>query len=377
MVLKIKRLFLFMLLLFNSLESAYSQVDSAVLISIKAIPGLQFDQVRFQVKPGTKVRLVLTNEDDMSHNLLITEPGARESVVQEAMNLGENGPQKDYVPDSPKVLWYIPVLSPEQTKSITFTAPQSTGVYPYVCTYPGHGVIMYGAMYVSTEPMPDLKTDRHIPPSRRVADVQANAETAHAQHTNQASQTYHPYQPAAPYLYRIFMPDASPATIAVHLPQKVSYCWDAGTCYLRYAWQGEFLANTDQWQGKGDTFGKPGGPVFFREKTAYPLQIGKTTNKPAIEFIGYTLIDRYPEFHYQVNGVDVYELIKPGKEGNGLVRTFRMPDVKSTVWFVTHPEDSVVYTSSDGKWVDNRLKLTPKQARAFTIYMVKKGESSL
>ncbi|MDO1450899.1 plastocyanin/azurin family copper-binding protein [Rhodocytophaga aerolata] len=377
MVLKIKRLFLFVSLLFNSLGLAYSQADSAVLIAIKAIPGLQFDQVRFQVKPGTRVTLVLTNEDDMSHNLLITEPGAREAVVQAAMNLGENGPKKDYVPDSPNVLWYIPVLLPEQTQSITFTAPQTTGVYPYVCTYPGHGVIMYGAMYVSTEPMPDLKMDRHVPPSRKVADSQANSGVSHAEHTTQAFQTYHPYQPAAPYLYRIFMPDASPATIAVHLPQKVSYCWDAGTCYLRYAWQGEFLANTDQWQGKGDTFGKPGGPIFFRDKTAYPLQMGKTDSKPDVAFIGYKLSERYPEFHYQVDGIDVYELIKPTQEGNGLIRTFRIPDVKSTVWFITHPGDGVVYRSSGGKWVDNRLKLSPKQARTFTIYMEKKGEPGL
>ena len=37
------------------------------------------------------------------------------------------------------------------------------------------------------------------------------------------------------------MPGAGPAAIAVSLPNDLSYCWDAGSCRLRYAWQGEFL----------------------------------------------------------------------------------------------------------------------------------------
>jgi hypothetical protein len=213
----------------------------------------------------------------------------------------------------------------------------------------------------------------HIPPSRRTAEGQSDTATPHAAHTP----VYHPYQPTAPYIYRIFMPDASPATIAVHLPQKLSYCWDAGTCHLRYAWQGEFLANTDQWQGKGDVYGKPGGPIFFRDKTSYPLQVGKSGSQTSVEFMGYKLINRYPEFHYQVNGVDVYELIKPADDGKALVRTFRVPKGKNTVWFVTHPEDGIVYESSKGKWVENTLKLSPKQAREFIIVMRKKGGMGL
>jgi hypothetical protein len=32
--------------------------------------GLQYDQVRFSVKPGAKVKITLTNADEMSHNMV-------------------------------------------------------------------------------------------------------------------------------------------------------------------------------------------------------------------------------------------------------------------------------------------------------------------
>ena len=120
-----------------------------VSVSLKAIVGLQYDVARFKVKPGSRVKLTLTNVSDMSHNLLITKPGMRLNVVNSALKLAEKGPQMDYIPDIEAVLWSIPVVSPGQTKSVTFTAPMQPGVYPYVCTYPGHGFLMYGAMYVT------------------------------------------------------------------------------------------------------------------------------------------------------------------------------------------------------------------------------------
>ena len=83
---------------------------------------------RFKVAPGARVKLVFVNADDMSHNLLITTPGARLEVVNAAMQLEEKGPASQYIPPSPKVLWAIPVLSPGQSRSIIFTDPQKPGV---------------------------------------------------------------------------------------------------------------------------------------------------------------------------------------------------------------------------------------------------------
>ena len=343
----------------------------ATTIAIQALAGLQFDIVRFTVKPGSKVTVTLTNMDDMSHNFLITKPGARLEVVNEALKLEENGPQLNYIPKSSKVLWSIPVLSPNQSKSVTFMAPDEPGAYPYVCTYPGHGFVMYGVMYVSNDgKMPPMKTDPNIPPSRQDdKDPSEPVKTQnHSDHQPEKTAAAHPYELVPPYLYRIFMEDASPAAIAVRLPGEISYCWDAGTCRLRYAWAGGFIDNSLLWKGHKDGNAKILGAIFYRDQSSYPLKIGKSDVIPAVDYKGYRLVNRYPEFHYTVNGNDVYELIQPKDDGTGLIRIFRIPNVTKPVSFLSSNGDgSTEITSSAGKWENGILKLSAGEARQFTV----------
>lgn len=345
--------------------------DPEVTISLKAIAGLQYDQVRFSVRPGAKVKITLINTDEMSHNLVITQPGAREEVVNAALKLGQEGPQMNYIPPSSQVLWHIPILEPGQTESITFTAPDETGVYPYVCTYPGHGLVMFGAMYVIDEDMPPLAEDPNIPPSRKGGSMADRGNNGLEKHAGS------PFNPEPPYLYRILLPDAGPAAIAVSLPHQLSYCWDAGACRLRYAWEGEFLDPTDYWTVKGEPFAKILGTVFYRDKTDYPLRIGEPENIPAVDFKGYQLIQKYPEFHYTLNSLEVYELILPKPDGTGLERTFRIPETNQTIWFIFDPGDGVHYTASVGQWENEKLKLSAAEAHHFTITMTKEAGNHL
>ncbi len=365
------RLFLVIIMLL-SLRGTYAQQtdNSVVNISISAVSGMQFDIVRFNVKPGVKVRIAFTNADDMSHNFLITKPGKRLEVVNEALKLEEKGPQMNYIPKSSSVLWSIPVVSNNQSATVEFTSPAEQGAYPYVCTFPGHGFIMYGVMYVSgSNTMPDLKTDENIPPSRREEKPAAAMVNSTGDHTKSHNAS-HPYENVPPYMYRIFMDDSGPASIAVNLPQSLSYCWDAGSCQLRYAWSGGFLDNTAIWKGHVDVNAKILGPVFFRENSEHSLAIGNPNEASAPEFKGYRLVDKFPEFHYVVNGHDIYELIVPKEDGNGLVRKFRIPDAKSTVWFMSKAVNgSATYESTAGEWIDGKLKLTPGQARDFSVTM--------
>src|SRR5690606_18440307 len=92
-------------------------------VEIKAVGGLQYDVVRFQVEPGEQVRLILQNTDDMDHNLLITAPGRRESVVEAAFQLADRGPEREFIPDSEWVLESMGVVSPGEEAVLEFTAP--------------------------------------------------------------------------------------------------------------------------------------------------------------------------------------------------------------------------------------------------------------
>ncbi|MFB6272931.1 MAG: plastocyanin/azurin family copper-binding protein [Salinibacter sp.] len=118
-------------------------------ITIGTKPGLRYDKTEIQVEPGTRVKLVFQNTDDLMHNVLIVRPGTLESVAKAAQDMGLKGPEQDYVPQSENVLFHTSLLEPETTESIYFTAPNEPGGYPYVCTFPGHWRTMQGTLRVT------------------------------------------------------------------------------------------------------------------------------------------------------------------------------------------------------------------------------------
>ena len=121
-------------------------------ITIGTEPGLKYDLEAFQVRPGSRVKLTFVNDDDMLHNLVVTKEGQREVVANLSMNMGLDGPEMGYVPETDDVLFYTSLLQPNTTEAIYFVAPAEPGAYPYVCTFPGHAFVMYGTMDVQGEP---------------------------------------------------------------------------------------------------------------------------------------------------------------------------------------------------------------------------------
>lgn len=280
-------------------------------------------------------------------------------MVDAALQLRGDGPKKHFVPDIEEALWFVPVLEPNENRSITFTAPEKEGIYPYVCTLPGHGAIMYGAMYVSRGELPDIEKDLHIPEIRRKGNESESSRSVFA-------------DKGGPSLYRIFMSDAGPAAIAVYVAENLSYCWDAGTCQLRYAWRGGFIDNTEIWKGHRDAYAEIVGDIFYRDGSDFPLHMDFPGNIPATEFKGYRLIDQLPEFHYRLNNMDVFERIEADQDDRiGMIRTFRIPEAKRDIWFVHDPEDGMKYKSTQGEWVDGHLRIRPEEAKSFTIKMVR------
>lgn len=117
-------------------------------ISIGTKPGLKFDLEVFEVKSGSKVKVTFNNNDDMLHNLVVVMPNTAIMVGEQAVNLGLEGSQKQYIPNSDKVLFHTKVLAPETSETIYFEAPTTPGDYTYVCTFPGHAYVMQGTMRV-------------------------------------------------------------------------------------------------------------------------------------------------------------------------------------------------------------------------------------
>src|SRR5207244_9020884 len=55
---------------------------------------------------------------------------------------------RHFIPKSNKILLSSVLLQPREVQKLSFVAPKEPGIYPIVCTYPGHWRRMYAALYV-------------------------------------------------------------------------------------------------------------------------------------------------------------------------------------------------------------------------------------
>jgi azurin len=123
--------------------------SAAIEIEIASVGDLmQFDKTKLTVPTGATVHLVLKNHGKlpvMWHNWVLVRPGTEERVgTAGLMKAADAG----YVVPGDDVLAYTPMAPPGKTVEVTFTAP-APGTYAYICTYPGHWVVMKGVLTVT------------------------------------------------------------------------------------------------------------------------------------------------------------------------------------------------------------------------------------
>ena len=139
------------LLFLATASCASAQIGEPTLIEIHTLRGqMKYDVEEFRVEPGARVRLVLHNDDEMHHNLVICKPGKgnEQEVAKKAWELGGEGFDKHWIPEHPMLLFAGKMADPKMSATLEFTAPQQAGIYPYVCTLPGHSMLMNGEMIV-------------------------------------------------------------------------------------------------------------------------------------------------------------------------------------------------------------------------------------
>jgi azurin len=130
-----------------TMPTDWSAPDKVITIGTKAV--LKYDIDEVEVKAGSKIKLTFNNLDnDMTHNLVIVEPGSADEIGNKAIKLGIKGSQVNYVPNSNKVLYHTALIQPSTSETIYFVAPLKAGNYTYVCTYPGHHTVMQGILKV-------------------------------------------------------------------------------------------------------------------------------------------------------------------------------------------------------------------------------------
>ncbi|MCC5937131.1 MAG: HEAT repeat domain-containing protein [Lunatimonas sp.] len=122
-----------------------------IKVVLTTLPGeMVFDKKQFTVPAGMPVEIHFSNPDDMPHNLLILSPNSLEAVGRMADEMAKlpDGYNKDFIPESDRVLAATPLVTTGEQYVLQFTAPSEPGEYPFACTFPGHWRIMNGLMKV-------------------------------------------------------------------------------------------------------------------------------------------------------------------------------------------------------------------------------------
>ena len=131
----------------NAAEAEFDSQQNLKLVNISCMPErMMYTVKQFAVTSGQPVKLLFANADATDHNLVFVKPNALEEVGMAANEMAKDpsNANSDFIPSSKQhlILHYAPMIGPDSTDQGSRPAIQrarmSPGIYPYVCTFPGH-----------------------------------------------------------------------------------------------------------------------------------------------------------------------------------------------------------------------------------------------
>jgi len=124
------------------------QEDIKISINVQA---MTYTVATINAKAGDAVRITLTNNGDVLHNVVVIRPGSIDTVGAqvEAMAKVPLAEEHSYLPSTPDILFWMKLVETDKTGTLEFYAPNQPGDYPYLCTFPGHWQTMRGVLHVT------------------------------------------------------------------------------------------------------------------------------------------------------------------------------------------------------------------------------------
>jgi azurin len=103
-------------------------------------------------KPGQHIKLTFDNKGAIAplpHNIVVGQAGTKDRILALAMQImtDPNGMAKGYIPEAPEVLAHTKLVNAGSSETIEFNVG-AAGDYPYMCTFPGHSLMMNGTIKV-------------------------------------------------------------------------------------------------------------------------------------------------------------------------------------------------------------------------------------
>ncbi|MEO1528422.1 MAG: PVC-type heme-binding CxxCH protein [Planctomycetota bacterium] len=140
-------------------QSQFDAQANVATFKISCLPEvMKFDQEQIAVTTGQPVKIVFSNPDATDHNMVFVKPGALEEVGMAANEMARDpkNANSDFIPRSKRhlILHASKMIGPTrktQVEVLRFMAPKEPGIYPFVCTFPGHWVVMNGILVVAED----------------------------------------------------------------------------------------------------------------------------------------------------------------------------------------------------------------------------------
>jgi azurin len=111
---------------------------------------MAFDKTALTVPAGAEVHLTFKNNatvNTLPHNWVLVKTGSEASVAAAGLKRGDPAGYVDVMDRD--MLAFTPMTKPGGNSEVTFTAPSEAGTYPYICTMPGHYMLMKGLLTVT------------------------------------------------------------------------------------------------------------------------------------------------------------------------------------------------------------------------------------
>ncbi len=128
----------------------HEAIGGAREVEIQTGKNLTYATTEVVVAANEPISLTLSNPDVVPHNWVLARRGMLEQVggLSNRLIADPLALLRHYVPETDAVLAYTDIVEPGSSQTIHFHAPVGPGRYPFLCTFPGHWMVMNGVMIV-------------------------------------------------------------------------------------------------------------------------------------------------------------------------------------------------------------------------------------
>jgi putative heme-binding domain-containing protein len=119
-------------------------------IQLAAGKNLTYSTTALSARAGEPIKLTFSNPDVVPHNWALARPGSLMKVggLVNKIIAEPDAAARHYIPRSEDILVYTDIVEPGLDFTIFFQAPREKGRYPFLCTFPGHWMVMNGVLTV-------------------------------------------------------------------------------------------------------------------------------------------------------------------------------------------------------------------------------------